>query len=341
MDILNPLSYPGWNEFLLNTPGASFFHSSAWARVLAGSYGYRPLYFTKINKGRLKDLLPLMEVDSFLTGKRGVSLPFTDYCEILTDGALQNQNVMHTLIDCGGRRGWKSVELRGGNGLSHDMPSSVYYGHSLSLSPDEEAVFSTFRDSTRRNIKKAVMEGVAATIDTSLNAVREFYQLNCLTRREHGLPPQPYRFFQKIHEHVLSRGLGMVVLASHGGKTVAGAMYFHFGDMAIYKYGASDRKYQHLRANNLVMWEAIRWYCRNGYRNLCFGRTDPENKGLLQFKRGWGTRERTIRYYRYDLVQKTFVQDNSRLKGFQKKVFQVFPVPMLRLIGELLFKHIG
>jgi len=50
------------------------------------------------------------------------------------------------------------------------------------------------------------------------------------------------------------------MLASHKGKNIASAVYFHFGDKAIYKYGASDRKYQHLRANNLVMWEAIRWF---------------------------------------------------------------------------------
>ena len=28
-------------------------------------------------------MIPLMEVSSFLTGKRAVSLPFTDYCEPL------------------------------------------------------------------------------------------------------------------------------------------------------------------------------------------------------------------------------------------------------------------
>ncbi len=326
---------------MLNTPGASFFHSSAWARVLAESYGYRPLYFTKINKGRLKDLLPLMEVNSFLTGKRGVSLPFTDYCEILPDGTLQNQNVVHTLIDYGGKRGWKSIELRSGNGLPHDTPSSAYYAHSLSLSPDEEKVYSSFMDNTRRNIKKAVMEGVTATIDTSLNSVREFYRLNCITRKGHGLPPQPYRFFQNIHQHVLSKDLGMVVLASHGGRTLAGVMYFHFGNAAVYKYGASDRKYQHLRANNLVMWEAIKWYAQNKFQSICFGRTETENTGLLQYKRGWGTRERTIRYYRYDLVKKTFVHEYSRLKGLHNAVFMRMPIPLLRIIGELLYKHMG
>jgi lipid II:glycine glycyltransferase (peptidoglycan interpeptide bridge formation enzyme) len=107
-----------------------------------------------------------------------------------------------------------------------------------------------------------------------------------MTRKEHGLPPQPFHFFKKIHDHIISKNLGVVVLASFDRENVAGAIYFHIGEKAVFKYGASDKKFQHLRANNLVMWEAIKWYSQNGYRSLCFGRTEPENQGLLQFKSG-------------------------------------------------------
>lgn len=62
------------------------------------------------------------------------------------------------------------------------------------------------------------------------------------------------------------------MLASFKGTIIAGAIYFHFGEKAVYKYGASDVKYQQLRPNNLVMWEAIRLYCQNGYKSFCFGR---------------------------------------------------------------------
>jgi hypothetical protein len=46
-----------------------------------------------------------------------------------------------------------------------------------------------------------------------------------------------------------------------------------------------------LRANNLVMWEAIRWFSRNQFRSLHFGRTDQVQEGLMQFKRGWGAED--------------------------------------------------
>jgi hypothetical protein len=68
LQIINPITYPGWDDLLLSTPDCSFFHSSAWARVLAESYSYTPKYFTMMDDGRLVALIPVMEVNSFLTG---------------------------------------------------------------------------------------------------------------------------------------------------------------------------------------------------------------------------------------------------------------------------------
>ena len=130
------------------------------------------------------------------------------------------------------------------------------------------------------------------------------------------------------------------MLASHKGKNIASAVYFHFGDKAIYKYGASDKRYQNLRANNLVMWEAIRWFSKNGFKEFSFGRTEPENSGLLQFKRGWGTEEKTIRYYKYDLKDNVFVKDRSKPKT-SYTLFKRMPSPLLNLAGAILYRHVG
>ena len=184
-------------------------------------------------------------------------------------------------------------------------------------------------------------EGVNVYISHSLESVNEFYRLNCMTRKEHGLPPQPFYFFKKVYDHVISKNLGMVVLASLDRECVAGAIYFHFGKKAVFKYGASDKKFQHLRANNLVMSEAIKWYSQNGYRSLCFGRTEPENRGLLQFKSGWGTTEQPIHYYQYDFKMGSFVRGSSKVTGFHNKIFRNIPIPIANKIGALLYKHFG
>jgi hypothetical protein len=341
-EIINPLNYPAWDQLLLTAENYSFFHSSSWAWVLAESYGYKPLYFSTINSGKLLALIPLMEVKSILTGKRGISLPFTDYCEPIISDKSFFRDAMTYLIEYGEKAGWKSIEMRSGNSLPQEFPpSSFYYGHTLDLSQGEETIFSNFRNSTKRNIRKAIKEGVEVTVGNSFESVKEFYRLNCLTRKEHGLPPQPFHFFEKIYEHIISQGFGIIVTASYKKTNIAGAVYFHFGDKALFKYGASDRRYQHLRANNLVIWGAIKWYSQNGYKSLCFGRTEPENKGLIQFKDGWGAKEFRIFYYKYDLGKGAFVKDSSGTTAFYNKLFSHMPLPLLKLSGTLLYKHMG
>ncbi|MBI4684859.1 MAG: peptidoglycan bridge formation glycyltransferase FemA/FemB family protein [Nitrospirae bacterium] len=343
LDIINPITYPHWDELLLANKSSSFFHSSNWAKVLYESYGYKPLYFSLIDNGILKVLHPFMEVKSILTGKRGVSLPFTDYCEPIISNDLSPQDVFDSIKEYAEKAGWKYIEIRGNRSFFNGNPSSsYYYGHTLDLSNGAENIFSNLRESTRRNIKKSEREGIKATISTSYESVSEFYRLNCMTRKEHGLPPQPFRFFQNIYEHIISKNHGVIVLANHSQKNIAGAVYFHLGKKAIYKYGASERRCQRLRPNNLVMWEALRHYSQNGYQNFCFGRTEPENSGLRQFKLGWGASENVIKYFRYSVNKKRFIESNSSNDtGLHTGIFRAMPIPLSRAIGKALYKHMG
>ena len=274
--IINPIEHPDWDDLLLTADRATFFHTTVWARVLSESYGYKPLYFAAIDNGKLAGLIPVMEIDSFLTGKRGVSLPFTDISHPIADTDDLFQALMEQLTQHGNGADWKYIEIKGGSAFwgKTAAPCAEYVTHLLDLSTDENALQKTFRDSTRRNIRKACRESVAVTFQHTPEAMAAFYELHCRTRRRHGLPPQPWRFFEKVYAHVVAAGKGVVLLAAHAGKTVAGAVYFFFQDRALFKFGASDRAFQHLRANNLVMWEAIQWLIRNGFRSLHFGRTE-------------------------------------------------------------------
>jgi hypothetical protein len=339
--ILNPLEFPGWDELLATHPDRSFFHTGNWARVLSESYRYRPQYFVAGN-GTLEGIIPFMEIRSLFTKRRGVSLPFTDYSVPIFGGERDVQDAMHSIILHGKLSGWRYIEIRNPVSFPDSIPVfSTYYGHVLNLSGTEESVKASLRDSTKRNIQKAVKEGVTVAGFTTEESIQEFYRLNCLTRKEHGLPPQPFLFFKKIYEYVISRGFGFVALASYKSMNIAGAVCFHYGGKAIYKYGASNGAYQQLRANNLAMWEAIRLCIRHGCKSFCFGRTEPDNHGLMQFKSGWGAKEETIRYYRYDLRTDTFLCGKPYGDAFYNKIFSTMPVSLSRFAGEILYRHVG
>jgi hypothetical protein len=341
IEIINPIKYPNWDDLLLTSDQAIFFHTSAWARVLCESYNYKPLYFITKDNDRLSSLIPIMEIKSFLTGKRGISLPFTDYCTPIGSSEDQLNIISEKLIDYGKKAGWKHLELRGGmNNLEKSPASATFVSHSLDLSGGEQKIFSSFRDSNQRNIKNAAKSNIKVTFNNTWNSVEIFYRLNSITRKHHGIPPQPKRFFKKIFEHIISKDKGIVALVFHQEIPVAGAVFFHFGKKALFKYGASIRKYHYLRPNNFLMWEVIKRYLNDGFQYFSFGRTEPENEGLLQFKRGWGTRKEKLNYYRYDLKKGCFLSKKKGIK-ISHNFFRLMPAPLLRLTGNILYRHVG
>lgn len=342
IEIVNPLNQPEWDNLLKTYKNSNFFHTTAWAKILHESYGYEPAYISIMDGPDLLALIPLMNLRSILTGRRGVSLPFTDCCDPFIKDGVKLEEVIENLLDYGKRTKWRYLELRTAYPLPASIKASaIFYGHHLNISGSENEIIAGFRDSTRRNIKKAEKEGVVVTIDGSVDSLQEFYRLNCMTRRDHGLPCQPYGFFKNVYSHIIAKDFGMVALAAKDGRIVAGALFLHFGDIVIYKYGASDRKYLHLRGNNLIFWKAIQYYRELGYKRLDFGRTEAENSGLLQFKRGWGATEYSINYCKYDFRQKDFVMEQSKVRGWYNHIFRQMPIPLLKFTGSMLYRHVG
>jgi hypothetical protein len=73
----------------------------------------------------------------------------------------------------GTERNWKTIEWRAnGEYFAGASPSSSYYSHTLELGGPEERIFSQFKSSTRRNINKAVKEGVRVEIGDALESKR-------------------------------------------------------------------------------------------------------------------------------------------------------------------------
>src|ERR1700730_18980537 len=71
-EILDPLSDRRWDQLAASHPDCDIFHSSAWARVLCKTYRHKPCYLHLSRAGMTMALVPIMEVASTLTGRRGV-----------------------------------------------------------------------------------------------------------------------------------------------------------------------------------------------------------------------------------------------------------------------------
>jgi lipid II:glycine glycyltransferase (peptidoglycan interpeptide bridge formation enzyme) len=234
----------------------------------------------------------------------------------------------------------------------------AFYGHRLDLRCGPEALFGGLKSSVRRALRKAAESKLVVQVSQEREAILAFYRLHVRTRRRHGLPPQPVSFFLNIHQEIIEPGLGFVVIATSAARPVAAAVFFHFGSKAVYKFGASDERFQELRGNNLVMWEAIRFLAQSGKEQLHFGRTSLENDGLRRFKLGWGAEEELIEYYKFTVGRRkgsagfypcnadfspygrTMVRPEKRAKARATAIFSRLPLAINRLAGALLYPHL-
>lgn len=340
--IVNPLATPAWDEWVMAWPAATVFHTSAWSAVLADTYAFQASGLMCPEQSGRRALLPVMECSSLITGRRGVVLPFSDHLAPLAENDVESRALFEAAIAMGRARRWRSLEIRGGfEELGREDASSTFWRHTLDLSPGEQTLFARFDGSVRQAIRKAARAGVEVRRESSWEAVAAFYGLHCQTRRSHGLPPQPIRFFQNIHRHLIARGAGWVFAAHHGGRPIAASLFLHTGRNALYKFGASDREYLELRANNAVMWEAIRHYVRQGFASLDLGRTSIGQEGLRRFKQGWATVETMIAYRKYDLRRNGLVAGRDHSSGWHAALFRHLPVPVLRWLGERLYPHLS
>ena len=342
VQIVDPVNDPGWDHVVALHRDAGCFHTSAWAKVLHQTYNHQPFYLQFSRGHRLAALIPLMEVQSLFTGRRGVCLPFSDACEPLIFDPESIGIVTDQLVRFARERHWKYLEVRGGKSFRLTAsPVVQFYGHTLDLRSGTEELITRFASPVRRAIRKAERSGVSALIVRNRQAIGDFYQLHVQTRRRHGLPPQPASFFLSIYEHIIKPGLGFIVLAQRGSRPIAAAIFFCFGKNALYKYGASDKRFQELRANNLVMWQGIQFLARNGAEKLHFGRTEQENEGLRRFKLSWNTQEETIDYFRVDPSgRQCLAPARSHDSGLHKKVFGRLPLMFNRLAGSMIYPHL-
>ena len=341
--VIDPTEYENWDNNILQLRSCTLFHSSHWAKVLRDTYHYKPVYFCLRKNNTIVQCLPVMEIRSALTGNRGVSLPFTDFCDLaIAEEEPVHSDIFQALIRFGSDAAWDFIEFRTRFPTRFELePGETYYLHSLCLAEGEYNLFSSFKSNVRRNIRKAKKCGVSVDISKTIDSVKNFFKLNCLTRRRHGLPVQPFSFFKNIHRHIICNGYGVVVSAWYDMKIIASAIFFSFGDEVIYKYGASDYRYQHLRANNLVMWDAIKWYSNKGFTSLSLGRTSATNKGLLRFKEAWGGEVRKLQYSKYLCKPNSREQSNKKSGRLVEGLIKRMPIIVLRLIGQLFYRHVG
>jgi CelD/BcsL family acetyltransferase involved in cellulose biosynthesis len=341
--IINPLSDDRWNAFVDRHPRASVFHQRGWLEALERTYGYEPLALTSAPEGQpLTDGIVLCRVSSWITGTRLVSLPFSDHCEPLLDDASEIPEFMNCLRTQCDRNQWKYVELRplfDVQGAGYSLPNSgAYWFHELDLTPSLERLFKGLhRNSFQGKIRRAEREGLSYEAGRSEQVLDEFYRLLLVTRRRHGLPPQPRKWFKNLIE-CMGDNI-QITLARKAGFPIAAVLGLRHGSSIVYKYGCSDMRFHNLGGMPFLLWKLIEEGKASGAERIDFGRSDLDNHGLIAFKDRLGTSKRLLTYCRYVNGKRSNATKSWKPQGFWG--FSVLPAAALSTAGRVLYKHVG
>ncbi len=328
---------PQWREFAATHPDANPFHLPEWSSVLADCYGFEPFGLAvRDTDGELLAGVPVLSVRSPFGERRWVSLPFSDSCEMLLRPDTAPHDVVEALRDHVLAGSVRELEIRSALPATDGVyPVDAGYLHTVALPKDPADLHPNKGHRNSRN--QAIRRGIEVTHRTAPEDIAKFYELHTLTRRRHGVPVQPRRFFDLIWERLIARGYGFVATASLDDEVLAAAVYLQHNGTIMAKYHASDPRLPDKGAGYLVDWESMVSACKAGHHTLDMGRSDPDAKGLRLYKSSWGAVERPLSYSH---ISATAPSAGRRLSGgdLSHRIIRSSPPWVCRALGEIFYR---
>lgn len=273
------------------------FTSHAWLSIVQETYGFPILIAEQECSG---ENLPIALLDD-LAGRRMMCMPFSDYASPsagsrsvrrLFDSVLGSYPTFRQIISSplDDVQSWQSEgwEL-----------TSEAVGHRV-LITSEEGLWRNLSQGFRNQIRQAQKRGVTISHDASVEAMGRFYALHAYVRnRKFTSLPQPKLFFDKVYEHKIASGEGLILEAIADSDVVASCVALRHGTTIYYKFSASDLRAYELRANNLMLWELLRTAATEQCDVLDLGRSGKGESyaGLRHFKEGLGAETFPIRTF--------------------------------------------
>ena len=177
----------------------------------------------------------------------------------------------------------------------------------LDLTQPEQALWRGFNRGNRSNINKARRSGVEVERRRDDDALRRFYELYVATMRRNQAA-RWYAFSYDLfadHFTMLDDRISLFC-ASYKERIIAAASFLHDGDVVHYFLGGSDSDYLSFRPNNLLMYHAIFWAKRQGYRRFNLGGGYKDS--LARFKAAFS--KSSVDFFTYRMVHNTAVYDD-------------------------------
>ena len=334
-----------WDGFIDAHPAGTPLHLSGWVKTISQTYSIDPwLFVSEDAGGSITALAPFFRFRLPFGGFRLVSLPFSDYCVPLGLDKVHVSLLLQQILEEQGHNA-KSIEIRGLLEDSLGFVAYPYYKrHILRLRPDpQEILKGVDKRTVQYNIRKARREGVTIIEDNSRTGIGEFFRLYILTRKKHGVPHQPNQFFLALGQNMIDKGRASILLAVHKSRVIAAGLFMKHKKTLYYKYNVSDpTSLVKIVPNHLLTWTAIERACLERFETLDFGRTAPDNAGLMRYKQMWGAEVQDLPYFYYPAsAASPSNAESGRLYRLAKGIWRHLPEFVVSRVGPTVMKYLG
>jgi hypothetical protein len=330
-----------WNHFLTYDDTATIYHTPEWKSFLESTFDYKSHYlFAQNDSGEITGLLPLYLIKDPFGSSRLCSTPFAHDCGPIGKKEVRDQLIFAAIDLCKNLR-LKNVEIRDSVLTEQLNEVNSFSTYVLPLSRDIPDVWKRLdKGSVRWAITKAKKSGVSVEVTRRREDLKQFYELNCITKKALGVPCHPWEFFDNLFIHLGDKV--SLYTAGYDSQIIGGGIMIRFKDSLLYGYGAANPDYLNLHPYNAFIWRSIEDACTTGCKIYDFGRTSYENTGLIQFKKKWGTEEKKL-YYSYYPPKSglTPINRSSFLFRIATQGFQMMPMSLYKSISGKIFERFG
>lgn len=204
---IDPSKDHRWDKFVENHPLGWIVHLSGWKTVLESSFPHmKGHYFAIMNDANeeIRAALPVFEVNSWILGKRLVSIPFATLNDPLVRQEEDIEPLLKRVIELSHRLQASFIEIRTLKSFSlfenrQLTDNRLFKHHYINLDkPLDELKMTFHRKSVRQEIRRAEKNRLNLRIANTESDLLIFYDIYVKSRKRLGLPAQPYHFFKSL-----------------------------------------------------------------------------------------------------------------------------------------------
>jgi lipid II:glycine glycyltransferase (peptidoglycan interpeptide bridge formation enzyme) len=302
MQIVQKLDNTQWRQYVDNHRLGNIFHTPEMFQAYASAQGYYPTLWAAVNdSGKICALF--LPVHITLLGS--LLRPFTgravSFGSVLSSEDEEGRRGLELLLETYNHKTKNEAlftELRNLADISYMLPSLDKHGFAyeehlnflIDLDRPVDQIWANIRSNARRNIQKARKMEVVIEDDGDIRELPEAYQILKEVYKRIQVPLPDRSLFESAYKVLHPCGMLKMLLAKVDGN-IAGVLFLLlYKDVVFYWYTGTSRQYSLYRTNDLLVWAALEFGQRNGYRSFDFGGggKPEEEYGVRDFKAKFG-----------------------------------------------------